>query len=129
MKRKFLLMSMAVLAGLPGWGFAKGMPKQTAADVVGDYEAWGGEYTPHYGKEGREHPLMDHLDATASNLASAVRSLSGAPSVASGYAQRSGSGNGGWKFEFTTPPIQAGLIPEPSWENDRRIGLAVRVSF
>jgi hypothetical protein len=129
MKRKFLLMSMAVMAGLPGWGFGKGMPKQSVADVLGDYEAWGGEYTPHYGKEGRAHPLMDHLDATASNLATAARSLSGGPSVTGGYAQPSGAGSGGWKFEFTTPPVQGSLIPEPSRENDRRIGLAVRVSF
>jgi hypothetical protein len=125
MKRRLLLMSMAVAAGLPGWGFAKGMPKA----VPGDYEAWSGEYTPHYGKEGRAHPLMDHLEASASNLATAVRSLSGAPSITSRYVQPPRAGSEGWRLEFTTPPVQRGLIPEPSLENDRRMGLALRVSF
>lgn len=63
MKRKLLMMSFAMMAGLPHSVFAKDAQR----DVVQAYPSWNGAYVPHYGSEGLAHPLMNHLDAHSSS--------------------------------------------------------------
>jgi hypothetical protein len=109
MKRRFLVLGMAIMAGMPGMAFAKSTPKEGG---IRDYTAWNSVYSPHYGRMAAAHPLMDHMEAWVSRA-----------------AQRSGGEIKAVRLEFNVPEVAHGLIPEPALENDRRIGVALRFTF
>lgn len=61
MKRKFLMLGVAMMAGLPPAVFAKTSQKESTERL---YASWDSTYLPHYGSEGVARPLMEHLNVT-----------------------------------------------------------------
>jgi hypothetical protein len=99
MKRKVVMMGLAMIAGVPHAVCAR-------EGAVQSYSSWNAPFMPHYGTEGSTHPLMDHLSAPA--------------------PQRS-SGNA-WRMEFV-PPAAASRTDDPLSAKDRRVGLTFRLDF
>jgi hypothetical protein len=64
MKRKLMMMSFAMMSGLPQ-AVCAGSSEKGGLSI--SYASWNGDYMPHYGSEGAAHPLMEHLTATIAN--------------------------------------------------------------
>jgi hypothetical protein len=105
MKGKVMMMSLAVMAGVPQGVWAKGFGKESAIET---YSAWDAAYMPHYGKEAVAHPLLDHLSA---------------PVVLPG---RDSSNE--WRLKFVPPPAVSSS-DDPLTANDKRVGISFSLNF
>jgi len=104
MKRKVMMMGLAMVTGLPHAvcvGSGNEGPAQT-------YSFWNTSYMPHYGAEGAAKPLMDHI------------SVAGAPP---------GQGiSNTWRLEFV-PPTAVSSADDPLTANDKRVGFSLKLDF
>ena len=102
MKRKVMMVGLAMVTGLP---YAVGAEEPSQA-----YPSWNTSYMPHYGAEGAEKPLMDHV------------------SVA-GVSAPAGQGiSNTWRLEFTPlPAISSG--DDPVMAKDLRAGFSLKLDF
>ena len=78
MKRKIMIVGLAMAAGLPHAASAK----NGKTDPAQGYSSWNSLYMPHYGAKEKARPLMDHV------------------SVADVSAQNA---NDTWRLEFAQP--------------------------
>lgn len=106
MKRKFMVLSLAMMSGLPQAVLARGGEKGGLAQ---SYSSWNGLYMPHYGSEGAAHPLMDHLSAL--------------PGVGQG------AGPNRWRLEFSLPRADLKGQDDPSMGRGLRAGLSLKLDF
>jgi hypothetical protein len=105
MKRKVMMMSLAMMAGMPHGVWAKDLGKESPIET---YSAWNAAYMPHYGKEAVAHPLLDHLSA---------------PVVLPG---RDSSNE--WRLKFVAPPAVS-HADDPLTANDKRVGISFSLNF
>jgi len=103
MKRKVMMMSLAMVTGLPNAVYAK----SDKGDSAQAYSSWNTAYMPHYGEEGAAKPLMDHV------------------SVASQPGQ--GISNT-WRMEFV-PPAAVVTGDDPLAAGDKRVGFSLKLGF
>lgn len=104
MKRKVMMMSLAMAAGLPHALYAKG-----GGDVSEQaYSFSNAAYMPHYGAEGASKPLMDHI------------SVAGPPSA--------GETGDAWRLELT-PPEAVSTADTPLTASDKRVGFTFKLGF
>lgn len=104
MKRKVMMMGLAMVTGLPHAVCAKS-GKEDSAQV---YSSWNTSYMPHYGVEGAARPLMDHV------------------SVADGLPGPSKSN--AWRLEFA-PPMAVSRADDPLTAKDKRVGFNLKLDF
>lgn len=106
MKRKVMMMSLAMVTGLPHAVCAKSGNEGSAQA----YASWNASYMPHYGVEGAAKPLMDHI------------SVDGARALA-------GQGiSNTWRLEFT-PPLAVSKADDPIMAKDVRAGFSLKLDF
>lgn len=103
MKRKVMMMGLAM---------ATGLPNAVCADSGNEVSSqpnpsWNTSYMPHYGEEGATRPLMDHV------------------SVASQPGQ--GISNT-WRMEFA-PPEAVAAGDDPLSGGDKRVGFSLKLGF
>jgi hypothetical protein len=102
MKRKVMMMGLAMVTGLPAAVCAGGDNEFSSASA-----SWNTSYMPHYGAEGAAKPLMDHV------------------SVSSPPGQ--GIGNT-WRMEVA-PPAAVSTADDPLTAGDRRVGFSLKLDF
>ena len=105
MKRKVVMMGLAVVAGVPHAVQAKGLDMESLKQA---YSSWDTPYTPHYGTEGSTHPLMDHLAVPAE------------------LPQRNASN--AWRMELA-PPVAVAASDDPLTAKTRRVGVNFKLDF
>jgi len=105
MRRKVMMMGLAMMAGVPHGVSAKGFGKESTLE---SYSTWNAAYMPHYGREGLAHPLLDHLSA---------------PVVPAG---RDSSNE--WRLKFVPPPAVTSS-DDPLTANDKRLGVSFSLNF
>jgi hypothetical protein len=104
MKRKIMMMSLAMVTGLPHAVCAKG-GKEGATQA---YSSWNASYMPHYGVEGAARPLMDHV------------SVAGVPS---------GEGSSSkWQLELA-PLMAVSRADDPLKAKDTQLGFNLKLDF
>jgi hypothetical protein len=104
MKRKVVMMGLAMIAGVPHAVWAKGGKES----LMQSYSSWNAPYMPHYGVAGSERPLMDHVSAPAA--------LPG-----------QGTSNT-WRLEFA-PPAAVSSADDPLTAQDKRVGFSLKLDF
>lgn len=104
MKRKIIMMSFAMLAGMTHAVFAKGSGKQDTAQT---YSSWSSPYMPHYGIEGTIHPLLNHLSAPVARNTS----------------------HNDWQLELMPPRMDATDTDNPLLARDKRLGFNLKLQF
>ena len=104
MKRKIMMMGLAMLAGVPNSALAK----SAREDTVQTYSSWNAAYTPHYGIEGSASPLMDHVSVAA--------------------ALPGPSASNAWRLKFA-PPVAVYRADDPMAAKDKRVGLSLKLDF
>ena len=105
MKRKIIVMGLAMVTGLPQAVCARSLGKEKPAQA---YSAWNSAYMPHYGTAGSARPLLDHLSAPAA-------------------LPRRNAGNA-WRLEFAPPAAVAGP-DDPLTAGDKRAGFSLKLDF
>lgn len=105
MKRKILMMSLAMMAGLPAAVFAKEADRNAARD----YPSWDGVYVPHYGREGVAHPLMEHMNAQVE--------------------KPSGESLNQWRLGFEMPPENLIGAQETTKGRGGNAGVSLKLNF
>lgn len=106
MKRKVMMMGLAMATGLPHAVCANsGHEDRSQA-----YSSWNTSYMPHYGVKGAEKPLMDHV------------------SVASVSALAGQGINNTWRLEFTPLPAVS-KADDPLAAKDIRAGFSLKLDF
>jgi hypothetical protein len=104
MKRKVIMMGLAMIAGVPHAACAnsgKGSPGQA-------YSSWSAPYMPHYGSEGVAHPMMDH--------------------IAVGAAHPRQDAHNVWRLDFS-PPAAVLRADDPLSAKDKRVGVSLKLDF
>lgn len=104
MKRKVVMVSLAMLTGLPHAAYAKSGIEGGLAQT---YSSWNTSYMPHYGVEGAAKPLMDHV------------SVGGAPGQDISNT---------WRLEFAPPTTVSGA-DAPLAAKDKRVGFSLKLDF
>lgn len=104
MKRKVMMMGLAMVTGLPHAVCAKNGKEHPAQT----YSSWNADYMPHYGIEGAARPLMDHVSVTGA-----------APG-------RRASDT--WRLEFV-PPVAVSSADDPLSAKDKRVGFSLKLDF
>ena len=104
MKRKVMMMGLAMVTGLPHAVCAKSGSEGPAQT----YSSWNTSYMPHYGAEGAAKPLMDHI------------------SVAGALPGQSTSNT--WRLEFA-PPVAVSNADDPLTAKDKRVGFSLKLDF
>ena len=106
MKRKVMMMGLAMVTGLPHAVCAG----SGHADTSQAYSFWNASYMPHYGAEGAKKPLMDHVSAAGA----------GAPA---------GQGiSNAWRLAFTPLPAVSNA-DDPRTASDIRAGFSLKRDF
>lgn len=105
MKRKLATMSLAMIAGVPQFAYARGEGKE---GLVHAYRSWNSPYMPHYGRDGVTHPLLDHVSI---------------PTV-----RANGGAHDAWRLEFIPPPAVAQSDDRLS-AGEKRMGLSLKLDF
>jgi hypothetical protein len=105
MKRKVVMMGLAMVTGLPHAACAKGGEAAFQA-----YSSWNASYMPRYGAEGIERPLMDHVSVAGVNA-----------------AEGQGVANT-WRLEFAPPP-PVSAADAPVAVKDIRAGFNLKLDF
>lgn len=106
MKRKIMMMGLAM---------ATGLPHAVCADTGNEdssqaYSSWNTPYMPHYGGKGAEKPLMDHV------------------SVASVSAPAGQGVSNTWRLKFTPFPAVSNA-DAPLTAKDVRAGFSLKLGF
>ena len=104
MKRKVMMMSLAMVTGLPNAVCAKSGKE----DSVQVNSSWNTSYMPHYGVEGAARPLMDHA------------------LVADGLPGPSKSNI--WRLGFA-PSMAVSRADDPLMAKDMRVGFSLKLDF
>ena len=104
MKRKVMMMGLAMVTGLPHAVCAKSGNEGSAQA----YASWNTSYMLHYGAEGAAKPLMDHV------------------SVAGALPGKSTSNT--WRLGFT-PPTAVSRADDPLTAEDKRVGFSLKLDF
>jgi len=104
MKRKVMMMGLAMVTGLPHAVCAESGNEDSAQA----YSSWNTSYMPHYGVEGAAKPLMDHV------------------SVAGALPGRGISNT--WRLEFAPPPAVS-RADDPLTAKDKRVGFSLNLDF
>jgi nitrogen fixation protein len=102
MKRKVVMLGLAMVTGLPQAVCAK--------DASRAHSSWNTSYMPHYGVEGAEKPLMDHV-SVASVSAPAGQGISNT-----------------WRLAFTPLPTVSNA-DAPLTAKDMRAGFSLKRDF
>lgn len=105
MKRKVVMMGLAMVTGLPHAVCATGGEGTSQA-----YSFWNASYMPLYGAEGIERPLMDHVSVAGMGAAGAQ-----------------GVGNT-WRLEFAPPPAVSAADARVAVK-DFRAGFSLKLDF
>ena len=103
MKRKVMMMGLAMVTGLPHAVCATGGEGTSQA-----YSSWNASYMPHYGAEGIERPLMDHV------------SVAGIP-PGQGASSR-------WRLELA-PLMAVSRADDPLMAKDKQLGFNLKLDF
>lgn len=106
MKQKLMLVGLAILAGLPVSVFAKNHGKESGVQSQ-SYRSWESPFTPHYGDEGVNHPLMDHFNTPV------VRDVV----------------KKNWAFEMAPPSLSDTESDGPLVARDKQFGFSLKLSF
>jgi hypothetical protein len=101
MKRKVMMMGLAMVTGLPHAVCARSGNEGSAPT----YSSWNTSYMPHYGAEGAAKPLMDHISVPGQ-----------------------GSSNT-WRLEFAPPTAVSREADDPLTANDKRVGFSLKLDF
>ncbi|HRH81696.1 MAG TPA: hypothetical protein PLW81_11685 [Thiobacillaceae bacterium] len=126
MKRKALLMGMAVMTGLPGTVLAKGKGDRLAHH----YSGWGNGSAPNieenYGEEAYAPPGAGNFTAAA--ILSTIKTLLRgshytAPGGRQGWAEK------GWTLEFMDPGLGSEAAAELRQDKGINLGLTFRYTF
>jgi hypothetical protein len=104
MKRKVMMMGLAMVTGLPNGVYAKSGNEGSAQS----YSSWNTSYMPHYGIEGAAKPLMDHVS---------VASLPGGKGISNT-----------WRLEFVPPPAVSSA-DDPLTAKGKRVGFSLKLDF
>jgi hypothetical protein len=104
MKRKVMMMSLAMVTGLPHAVCAKSGQEDSAQT----HSFWNTSYMPHYGVEGASKPLMDHVSV--------------------GGALPGQDLSNTWRLEFAPPTTVSGA-DDPLTAKDRRVGFSLKLDF
>jgi hypothetical protein len=106
MKRKVLMMGLAMVTGLPPAVCVGGGDENRPQA----YASWNTPYMPHYGVEGAEKPLMDHA-SVPSDSAPAAQDISST-----------------WRLVFAPlPPVSN--ADDPATAKDIRAGFGLKLDF
>lgn len=103
MKRKFMMLGFAMLSGLSSAVCAKGFGKE---ERMASHASWNTTYSTHYGKEGADHPLMDHLSVNIPRTAESS-----------------------WKMQLSPPTIDQAGMDSPVHGRDKRLGISFKLEF
>ena len=103
MKRKVMMMGLAMVSGLPSAAYAKSGNEVSAQA----YPSWNTQHVPHYNAEWVSVPLMDSV---------AVASLPG-----------QGTSHP-WRLEFA-PPAAVSTADDPLSAEDKRVGFSLKLDF
>jgi len=103
MKRKVMMMGLAMVTGLPNAVCA--MSGDGVSSQV--YSSWNTAYMPHYGEEGAAKPLMDHV-SVANQPGQAISNT--------------------WRMEFA-PPAAVATGDDPLSAGDKRLGFSLKLGF
>lgn len=106
MKRKVMMMSLAMVTGLPH-AVCAGSGSEGSAQA---YSSWNASYMPHYGVEGAAKPLMDHV------------------SVANASAPAGQGISNTWRLELAPPPAVS-KADDPLAAKDKRLGFTLKLKF
>jgi hypothetical protein len=104
MKRKIMMMGLAMITGLPHAVCAKSGNGGGAQA----YSSWITSYMPHYGDEGAAKPLMDHVSVPGTLAAQGISNT--------------------WRLEFT-PPAAVFRADDPLASRDKRVGFSLKLDF
>src|SRR5512139_677736 len=104
MKRKVMMMGLAVATGLPHAVYANSGDE----GLTQAYSSWNTSYMPHYGVEGVAKPLMDHVSVAGALPGQGIRNT--------------------WRLDFTPPTAVSGA-DAPLMANDRRVGFSLKLDF
>lgn len=104
MKRKVMMMSLAMVAGLPHAVCARSGHEDSAQTN----SSWSTSYMPHYGAEGAAKPLMDHVSV--------------------GGALSGQDLSNTWRLEFAPPTTVSGA-DDPLTAKDKRMGFSLKLDF
>jgi hypothetical protein len=104
MKRKVMMMGLAMVTGLPQAVYAKDGKEDSARA----YSSWNTPYMPHYGVDGVARPLMDH--------ASVADVLPGQGTSST------------WRLGFA-PPMAVSRADDPLTAKDIRVGFSLNLDF
>jgi hypothetical protein len=105
MKRKVLMMGLAMVAGVPHAVHAKSWGVEGLAQ---SYSSWNAPYMPRYGTEASAHPLMDHLSAPA------MLTPRSAPNE--------------WRLKLA-PPVAVSETDDPLTTGHKRVGFSFKLDF
>lgn len=125
MKRKALLMGMAVMTGLPGTLLAKGKGDRLAHH----YSGWGNGSVPNieenYGEEAYAPSGTGNFSAGAilSTIKTLLRGTHYTPGGRQGWAEK------GWTLEFMDPGLAAEAAAELRQDKGVNLGLTFRYTF
>jgi hypothetical protein len=100
MKRKVMMMGLAMVTGLPHAVCAKSGDEGAQA-----YFSWNTSYMPHYGADGAAKPLMDHISVPGQAISNT------------------------WRLEFAAPTAVSREEDDPLTANDKRVGFSLKLDF
>ena len=106
MKRKILMMGLAMMSGLPHAVYAK----SSSEGASQPYSSWNAAYMPHYGARGMAEPLLDHVSV-------AGVSTPGAQGISNT-----------WRLEFTSPQSVSNS-DNPIEDHGMRAGFSLTLDF
>lgn len=106
MKRKILMMGLAMMSGLPHAVYAR----SGSEGASHPYSFWNSSYMPHYGAKGMAEPLLDHV-SVAGVSAPGAQGISNA-----------------WRLEFT-PPQPVSNADNPIADQGIRAGFSLTLNF
>jgi len=104
MKRKIMMVGLAMVTGLPHAVCAKG-GKEGSTQA---YSSWNTSYMPHYGVDGAARPLMDHV------------SVAGVP-LGQGTSNK-------WQLELA-PLLAVSRADDPLMAKDKQLGFNLKLDF
>lgn len=121
MKRKALLMGMAVITSMPGAVLAKGMGRQ-AQEAHAYTGSWGGAYAIP-----AERDMAEGTPTRSAAILSYLKSVMAGPNYRAD--DRHDFDPKGWRVELMEPRPAIEADPEPRLRDDMRLGLGFRFTF
>jgi hypothetical protein len=104
MKRKVMMMGLAMATGLPNAVCAN----SSTEGMTQAYSSWNAPFMPHYGVEGASKPLMDHVSVASTLPGQGISNT--------------------WRLEFT-PPTAVYSADDPLAAKDKRVGFSLKLDF